>query len=362
MKIIFRSFKLKLGLLFVGTFIILMIIFSTMLYYNLTHTLHQLVSDTLQRQEVVDFLKNRIKFVVLSMIPVAIASIFLARVFVARSMKPFKDLETRLNEINYKDLSFRIDSKINDGEWTAIITAINDMLSRLQQSFSYILEFSSNVSHEIKTPLAIIKGESELALKKERNPKEYQEALNGVIEEVDRIISITDNLLMLSKLDYHPDLLQKEKVNLKEVLIEIVNQCKLLMDDNSKVLLSTKIPKEPFYIEGDIIHLRRLFFNLINNAIKFNRENGSVCVELSSAESKVTVSVRDTGRGIPEEEQKIVFKRFYRSHQPNQEPVPGSGLGLSIAHSIVRLHGGEIHIDSKVGEGSTFFVTLPLMM
>ncbi len=299
-------------------------------------------------------------FMFLTVILVLFLTSFLGAFFVKNILKSVRSITEIANNISHKELSVRIEEYPVDQEIKYLIASLNTMLTRLEKSFEHINEFSSHVAHELKTPLAIIRGEIELALNDDRDKEEYKRALQVSLEEVSRLIKIIKDLLLLAKLDYKPDIFNFEKFNLSEFIRDIYENSKILsLDKNIDVTL--QIANEDFYISGDKVHLRRLFFNLIGNAVKFTPKNGKIQMSLIRQDKQAVITIADTGVGISPEDIKKIFTKFFRVKGEDQSPEFGSGLGLTIALSIARAHDGDIHVKSELGQGTTFTVTLPLV-
>ncbi|MBC2714818.1 MAG: HAMP domain-containing protein [Desulfobacteraceae bacterium] len=284
---------------------------------------------------------------------------FLGSFFARRILKPVLNVTNIVDDISHTDLNLRIPEMEVDEEMKHLISSCNAMIERLEKSFEHVNEFSSHVAHELKTPLAIIRGEVELALSETRDVDEYQRVLNVSLEEIDRLIRIIKDLLLLARLDYNPDVFQFENINLKAFLEEIHEYSSILAEQKG-LASELKIPESAHYIDGDKIHLRRLFLNLINNAVKFTPTGGKISITLAIKENRAEIVVSDTGAGIFREDLEAIFDKFFRSHSHGHKAEPGSGLGLSIARSIARAHKGQITVQSRPGQGSAFTVSLPV--
>jgi signal transduction histidine kinase len=249
------------------------------------------------------------------------------------------------------------------------------MITRLDQSFRQIKQFSSDASHELKTPLTILKGEVEVMLRKERTSQEYQQTLKSNLEEINRMSQIVEDLLLLSRADTGEIRLNREDINLEEILTEVVAQMDPLA--TSKGLhLSASNHHQDVHIFGDALRIRELFMNLIENGIKYTEEGGSIHITLQEEhppplrnqsdrlegerEIFVRIIVSDTGIGIAKEDRERIFNRFFRVDKARSREQGGSGLGLSICKWIVEAHQGEIKVESELGKGSSFIVRLPL--
>ena len=274
-----------------------------------------------------------------------------------RALRPVDEITTRARRITAENLDQTITYKKVDDEIGRLAVTINAMIHRLHQSFAQIRQFSADASHELRTPLTIIRGEIEIALRSTKSPEEYREVLESTLEEILRLTAIIDNLLLLAKADQNSYVTNFSEVDLKTLVDE-------LWEDGEVLALSKGIHVElrsttPVTIVGDRIRLRQLFLNLIDNAIKYTPENGSVALSLERMDGNVVFSVEDTGVGIAAEEQERIFNRFYRVDKARSRDLGGTGLGLSIAKWIAELHRGTITVRSEFGSGSTFTVTLP---
>lgn len=308
---------------------------------------------------IIYILQDKIYTIIIS-IPIALLVIgFIGWLIAIRILSPAEEIAKTARRITYHDLSARVRTKGLDKEMRVLVEAFNDMISRLEESFSYIVEFSANVAHELKTPLAIIRGESEVTLRKKRSLKEYQRVIKVNLEEVERMIKTIDDLLLLAKLDYQPDIFKFEQFDLIPFFKEIYEQSKILASPKN-ITVSIDMPEESININADKVHLRRLFFNLIHNAVKFNSSDGKIDITVKTDDKNAVVSVRDTGIGIAEEDLPKVFNKFFHVDRTNHDVEHGNGLGLSIAQAIAKIHQGKIEVKSQPEQGSTFIVTLPI--
>lgn len=309
---------------------------------------------------VVNVLRDRLFHISAGVLFVLLFAGIIGLIFVRRFLKPVMKIAETAKHISRENLSARVNTGRVDQEMRYLADTFNDMISRLEGSFRYISEFSSQVAHELKTPLAIIRGEAELALRKERDTDEYKRVIMTNLEETDRMLKTIENLLLLTKLEYQREAFKFERVDLVEFLNQIYEQGRVLASARG-ITLDIDMKQKEIIVNADRLHLRRLFFNLIDNAIKFTPENGKIGLSVKYLpNNKVAVCVSDSGAGIPKEELPKIFKRFYRAQNKYSAGVSGSGLGLSIAQSIARIHGGEISVESSLQNGSTFTVTLPL--
>jgi signal transduction histidine kinase len=238
-----------------------------------------------------------------------------------------------------------------------LIGTINGMIARLESSFKRMAEFTADASHELKTPICAMRGEAEVLLSKERKAEEYQEGLAHFMEQFDRLNHMINDLILLSKFDATQVELRMTPLRL-DVLIKDLCHVFQILAEQKNIRFETGTTGEVTLV-GDKARLQQLFTNLIDNAIKYTFQ-GSIQIDLEKNDEMAMVKVRDTGIGIPQEEQKKIFKRFYRVDKSRSRETGGVGLGLSIVEWIAHAHHGKIEVDSELNKGSTFIVYLPL--
>jgi len=292
---------------------------------------------------------------------VLLISIFVGSYLTRRVLRPVQEVTRVANHITQSNLNMRIPTKEWDKEMEELVKSFNQMIERLGSSFAYINDFNSHVAHEMKTPLAIIKSELELALSTEGTKEEDKQVIKDTLQEVNRLIKIIKDLLLLAKYEYKLEIFKMEKMDLTVFLKEICQHSKVLAEEK-KIKLELSIKDGPLWIVGDATHLRRVFFNLIHNAVKFTPADGDIQVQAEVHDRQVFVSVKDSGIGIEPENQARIFEKFYRIRLVEAEIVDGNGLGLSMARAIARAHKGDITFESELYKGSTFTVSLPLFL
>jgi len=218
-------------------------------------------------------------------------------------------------------------------------------------------QFVSDVAHELRTPLSIMSGELEVALRKERTQADYQQVLNSSKQETDRLIELSENLLFLARADQGRQAIEFGKVDITDLIGSVIAGLQA-QSTKQEIAIHFQPEEEPTFARGQAGMLSRLFLNLIQNAIQYTPSHGEIWISLSTGKQYVEVEVRDTGVGIPPEDQQKIFDRFYRVDQSRSQ-TKGYGLGLAICKSIVELHHGSITVRSALGKGSTFTVILP---
>ena len=221
-------------------------------------------------------------------------------------------------------------------------------------------EFSANVSHELRTPLTSISGFAELLMNGNVPECDVKTFAKDIYDEVQRLIALVHDIIRLSKLDEGGSEEEREEVDLSEIVEDVLEREKTKAR-NAGVTLSFSSSGAPVKMLGSASLLDEMAYNLVDNAIKYNKENGSVDVSVVSSPEKVSLIVRDTGIGIPEKDKDRVFERFYRVDKSRSRTSGGTGLGLSIVRHAVLFHGGSISLRSKLGEGTEITVDFPII-
>jgi heavy metal sensor kinase len=235
----------------------------------------------------------------------------------------------------------------------------NRMIERLESSFIQIRQFTSDASHELRTPLTILQGELELALHSEKTTEEYEVVLLSALEEVGRLTNVVETLLNLSRADSGQIKMNFASVNLSKMVQDIAEDASILSEIKG---VDVKCDIEAnLYIEADQPRLHQAVLNIVDNAIKYTPEGGKISIELKNGGSFANIIVSDTGMGIPAEQLPRIFDRFYRVDKARASTIQGSGLGLSIVKWIVDAHNGKINVQSKLHEGTTFTLNMPVM-
>jgi len=280
--------------------------------------------------------------------------LFLAK----RAFKPVEQITRTAREIEESDLSRRIEVRSED-ELGRLASTLNQMIARLERAFSRQRQFTADASHELRTPLAVIQAESTLALQRKRTESDYRKSLELISRDAAYMSTLLDRLLFLARSDAGKEQLNPEAVNLKELLTDLVLEIEPLCQE--KELECQLSPLENLVVNGDKVELKQLFFNLMDNAIRYTPSGGVVSVSVERKGETAVVVIKDSGVGIPMEHISHIFERFYRVDKARSRAEGGVGLGLSICQHIVQVHGGRIEVESQVGQGSTFSVFLPLV-
>ncbi|MBU0609024.1 MAG: two-component sensor histidine kinase, partial [Armatimonadetes bacterium] len=239
-------------------------------------------------------------------------------------------------------------------ELLRLVTVFNEMLDRLERSFRQAVRFSADAAHELQTPLTILQGELEQAL--QTGTEADQELLARLLEEAQRLKAIVRKLLLLSRVDSGAMQPALHPVNLSQAAEGLREDAETLAPG----LAVTASLAPDVWVMADADLLQQVLANLISNAIKYNRPDGSIDLRLAVDGPQARLSVRNTGPAIPPEDRELVFDRFYRADPARSRGVDGLGLGLSLAREIARLHGGDIIIASSDAKATLFVLTLPL--
>jgi heavy metal sensor kinase len=278
------------------------------------------------------------------------------------ALRPVHEITTMARRIGAESLDKRLDIHGPEDEMRRLASTFNDMIMRLDRSFEQIKQFTADASHELKTPLTVMKGEVEVALRGADVSEDLKEVLHSNLEEIDRMNHIINNLLALAKADAVKDKSIGEFVSFAKVVSERFATIKRTATARGIRLELTR--NDQVSVLADPIRLGQVVSNLIDNAIKYTSEGGSVEVSLEEDGSSAILKVTDTGVGIAEKDIPYVFDRFYRTDKARTR-APGAegggvGLGLSICKEIVNSFYGNIEVTSELNVGSTFIVELPM--
>ena len=299
-----------------------------------------------------------------------IISIGGAYVIAGRALRPIDGIINEVQAItDGRSLHRRLPSAGVGDELERLTTTLNEMMERLERSFGALRRFTADASHELKTPLAVLRADVERAMTPSVPPAERLIALEEALHETTRMADLVESLLTLARADERRFDLHLEPVPLEALVREVFETAVILGEAGG--LTVTMPVVEPVTVAGDPTRLRQLFLNLITNAIKYTPRGGSVELTLESFGKSVAFSVRDTGVGISAADLTHIFERFWRADRARSRPLltgdrpwmaerRGFGLGLAIGQWIAEAHGGSISVRSRLGRGSTFTVTLPV--
>ncbi|MCI0392424.1 MAG: ATP-binding protein [Acidobacteria bacterium] len=282
-----------------------------------------------------------------------------------QALRPVDRMTRAAEQIAAGDLSKRVPEPATMDETGRLAATFNDMISRLQAAFERQKQFTSDASHELRTPLAVMRGDIEVTLRRERSNEEYKRALTSNLEEIMRLSRLVEDLLTLARGDTGRIELRCEPVDLNDLCRRMAEYITPLADQRNQALVYEPPPGAeivPVSVNADVLRIKQLLLNLLDNAIKYTERRGKITLGLKVEEKVATITVTDTGRGIPPEDLPHIFERFFRrSAKTADRSAAGFGLGLSIVKWIVDSHGGRIDAKSELGKGTEFIVRLPLL-
>jgi len=277
--------------------------------------------------------------------------------FIAKkALTPVKKISETISRISESNLSERINEKDIPSELKGLASSFNHTFDNLERAFNRQKQFVSDASHELRTPLSVILSHSEITLRKERSSEEYRNALIAIKDAAKIMLNMIERLLMLARLSSDRAELKFEEINLYSILKDVVKLLNPLAEQ--KDIKISIHGDEQLTTFGDRASLLELFTNIIDNAIKYNIQQGKVDISIKEDQDYVLIEVKNTGVGIPEEDLDKLFDRFYRVDKARSGETKGAGLGLSICKEIVQVHGGKIEIKSRIGEGTTVSIYL----
>jgi len=302
---------------------------------------------------------NRIFLVFLVSTPLSLFLVGYGGWFLAgQALKPVEKITASARKITAENLGLRLKIDNPRDEIGQLAATFNETLARLEDSFTRTRRFNIDVSHELRTPLTILRGDTEVGLKWAKVPEEFRALLQSNLDEIGRISDIIEHLLELSRAAEGKLSLVTEEVDLEELLRALLKDSAPLAEESS-IMLSFS-GGNGLSVQGDRKKLRAVFATLLENAVRYTGAGGEVRVTLERVAGQAQVAVRDTGIGIAPEHLPYIFDQFYRIDSARNRAHGGIGLGLSLAKSFVVAHGGDIHVESRAGQGSVFTVILPL--
>jgi heavy metal sensor kinase len=275
----------------------------------------------------------------------------------SKSLKRFGIIIKKTEEITGQNLNEQIPGGEYLDEYGRLVNKMNEMIKRIKTSVDYMNQFSISAAHELKTPLTILRGEIEIALKSPKTAFQYIDVLKSNYEETIRMIKIVDNLFFISKSDNALIEIDKHEIDLKTYLSSIVQNMKILGVEKDMALVLQSCPEINVQIDPELI--KQALSNLIDNAFKYGEANSVVAVNCEDLGKEIKVSIKNSGENIPKEEIEKIFDRFYRADKSRTRKTGGVGLGLSVVKSIVNLHKGTVEVESAENFQTTVSIILP---
>lgn len=274
-------------------------------------------------------------------------------IYISHTMlKPVRKIRETAERISVEDLSQRIEISGPDDDLKELSITFNSMIDRLERSFEQQSRFVSDASHELRTPISVIKGYANLINRWGKDdPEILQEAVNNILEETDHMSVMIKNLLFLARSDQHRAHIQKQPMSLNDAVRDIAKD---LSVTDEKINIITDICDKDMVIDGDPDLIKQMLWIYTENAVKYSGQEKTITYRVFSEGQYACVSVKDNGCGINKEDLPHIFERFYRVDKSRNKNIPGTGLGLSIAKWIIDVHSGSVEVNSVVGQGTEF--------
>jgi heavy metal sensor kinase len=276
-----------------------------------------------------------------------------------KSLQPVNRIIQTAEQIGAQNLSRRLEVPEPRDELRRLTETLNAMLARIEASFQRITQFTADASHDLRTPVAVIRTTAEIALRRSRPAGEYKDALSRILLTSVETSGLLENLLTLARADAGAAGLEMLPLDLNAHLRKAREQGAVLAADKS-LSITLRTPDMPVWIRADEIAIHRLLLILIDNAVKYTPPGGHCEIALSQNQDHAHIAVKDSGIGIPESDLDFIFERFRRADRARSRETPGAGLGLAIARWITQMHGGTITAESTLGMGSVFHIHLPI--
>jgi len=276
-----------------------------------------------------------------------------------RALAPVEKIIGDARRIGVTSLSERLTVSDTGDELERLADTLNEMLARLEASFQRVIQFTADASHELRTPISVMRTNAEITLRKPRTESEYREALSQILGETENLSRLVEQLLDLARADSGAAALAMTRTNLSEALQKASRQAQVLAEQKG-LKITAQLPEQPVWVQGDAAALERLFLISLENAVKYTPSGGHVDVRLKSQDSFAVAEIRDSGIGIAANDLPHIFERFYQADPSRSRENGGHGLGLAIGRWIAQTHGGDISVESEISKGSSFQIRLPL--
>lgn len=294
----------------------------------------------------------------IALLAAVVLSVLGGRILARRSLGPLHQMIQTARQIGDQCIAERLPRSRNGDEFDRLAETLNSLLDRTDEYVRRMQQFTADASHELRSPLAALQGSAEVALARDRSAEELRGVIESSIDHYRRLRKISDDLLLLARIDSGEGILAHERIRLDELINDVVDLYEPTAAEAGLQL--TVASNERVDVIGDGERMRQVVLNLIDNAIKYSKAPGRVSVSLTGVNGLAVIEIRDTGVGIPAEDLPHVFERFYRADRARTKVgSSGAGLGLAICQSIVTAHGGRITLSSKDGKGTLARLELP---
>ena len=364
-----RSIRAQLTLLMVGLLVCCCVVLTWLVYRSTSELLELAAANAINQGALsivldVDAIERSILFDALGILLfVIVAGSCTAYFLVGHYTKPIQQLSVRMKEISPNTLSDSIEIEGGGEEIQELVKSFNKMTEQLDEAFAMQRRFSASAAHELRTPIAVLRTKLDVFKKKKREQHEYDELVDTMETYIDRLSSIITDLLEFAETS---ELGETEDVSLDSVIKTVVDDLESVAQNN---MINTQIDIQPkaqseaqtFIVKGNTNLLYRALYNLVENAIRYNHEEGSVNITLETRGQEGVIIIADTGVGIAPEQRELVFEPFYRVNKSRSREFGGAGIGLSLVKTILKRHGASITVSENNPQGSVFTIRIPLV-
>ena len=295
------------------------------------------------------------KHIIMILLIASLATIVFGHMISSNGLKRLREFEEKMETITAQSLEDRILLTEWPKELRSLAHRFNEMLDRIQTSFIQLSQFSSDIAHELRTPLHNLKNMAETALLHDKSHQEYKQILESSMDEYNHLSKLVENMLFIARSDHGQMTLKKAWINVQEEISNICDYYQAIADEK-QIMLSCHGEAK---IEVDPILFKRVISNLLSNALKYTLPHGCIVIDIQSMQESVQITIKDTGVGIPSTHLPNIFNRFYRVDSSRSIHSGGIGLGLAIVKSIIDLHRGTIKINSQINTGTSVSIQLP---
>lgn len=278
-------------------------------------------------------------------------------ILASRLLKPVAAMAHQAEKINAENLSERLPIQNPEDEFGKLASIFNHTLTRLQNAFERLQRFTADASHELRTPLTALQSVGEVALQEDLDAGAYRDRIGSMLEETARLTRLVDSLLLLTRADRGELLLSRKEHDVTKLVEKAVEDMRIMAEEKNQRLMTSLQSGTKGCVDEDT--LRRALVNVLDNAIKYTPQGGTISVQLQEGEGQLIIEVTDTGPGIAAAHREKIFDRFYRIEKDRSREIGGAGLGLAITKWAVEANGGRIELESKQNHGSTFRILLP---
>lgn len=278
-------------------------------------------------------------------------------VLASRLLRPVASMAVKAKKISAENLSERLPVENPEDELGRLAGVFNQTLSELENAFERLKRFTADASHELRAPLTAIQSVGEVALQEDLDVEAYRDRIGSMLEETSRLTHLVESLLLLTRVDQGRFRMNRNEHDVSELVEKAVEDLRILAEEKTQTLV-IDLPNRVRAVVNDEA-MRTALVNLLDNAIKYTPEGGTISVRLIEGQSDIAIEVTDTGPGIAAEHRGKIFDRFYRVEKDRPRDIGGAGLGLAIAKASIEAHGGRIELASRKGQGSTFRIVLP---